>query len=154
MKKSTKKQLIALFILIMFGGSTITYAIISIFPGEQQEKLIFDVPLTNQEEAKYFQQNRVVMRIYYDYIDEDLFIETAEMIDTLGQKMIIERIDVNQFPEYFELIQGKSGYQDDIFPVFFLRGNTEILLQGERDDLLENLCSLYFEEIDECFLFN
>lgn len=149
MKKEKKKQLIALFILLMFGGSTLAYAAMSILPSESSQKYIFDEPLSTSDEAYFFKQNMVVVRVYYDE-PSDTITALHNILNDLNQKMIIERINIDQYPEHYNYVI--NGFETHELPLILLRGNTEIYLNGEQtyDDLLENICSLYFQEIDEC----
>lgn len=149
MKKEKKKQLIALFILIMFGGSTLAYAAMSILPSESGQVYIFDVPLEDSEEAQFFKQNMVVARVYYNE-PSDTITALHTIINDLNQKMIIERININDYPELYDYM--KDRFVTEELPMILLRGNTEIYLNGNQtyDELRENICSLYFEEIDEC----
>ena len=149
MKKDQKKQLIALFILLMFGGSTLAYAAMSILPSENQQKYIYDEPLADSDEAQFFKQNMIVARVYYDE-PSDTITALHTIINDLNQKMIIERININEYPEVYDYMKDRFDTQE--LPLILLRGNTEIYLNGNQtyDDLRENICSLYFEEIEEC----
>ena len=149
MKKDKKKQLIAVFILLMFGGSTLAFAAMSIFPSETKQKYIFDEPLIESDEAFFFKQNIIVARVYYQE-PTDTIVMLNDMINELNQKMVLERIQIEAYPEIYEYM--KDHFESDELPMILLRGQTEIYLNGEQthDDLLEDICSLYFEPIEEC----
>jgi hypothetical protein len=86
MKKSTKKQIITIFILFAFLGSSLTYAFISAFPTQQQEEfwaarlsiVIFNgleqipagVGVTNETREKLYTLN--FDNIIYKDTDEDV----------------------------------------------------------------------------------
>ncbi|MBU3897005.1 MAG: hypothetical protein KJ697_03690 [Nanoarchaeota archaeon] len=150
MKRDDKKQWIAIFILLMFGGSTIAIAISSVMPSNAEDKLIFDEPLSPLDEATFFKQNMVVVRVYYDEPSETINT-LASLINTLNSKMMLERINLNQYPEIYDSI--KDNFDTIENPMILIRGSTEIYLNGEQDeaDLLEKICSVYFQEIDECY---
>ncbi|MBU3904733.1 MAG: hypothetical protein KJ906_01120 [Nanoarchaeota archaeon] len=149
MKKEKKKQLIALFILLMFGGSTLAIALSSAVPPEVSQKLIFDEPLAESDEAYFFKQNMVVVRVYYDDQSDTIDI-LNNMINTLNQKMMLERIYIPQYPNEYSLVEDKFFTKE--MPMILIRGRQEVYLNGEQDgsELLDEICGLYFEEIEEC----
>jgi len=158
-KRDEKKQYFAMFILIMFLGSTLAYALMSVFvPETEEKKLLFEGPLLSEDEAVYFRQNMIVLRYYYQPDDEtsqNMFPVVKGMIDELGGKIIIEKIDIDEYKEVYENVESRIDFDEEkSLPTILLRGYTEELLQGEvdSDTLFEKACSLYFEEIDECFL--
>ncbi len=149
MKKERKKQLIAVFTLLIFFGSTFAIALNSFFPSDTKQKLIFDEPLVESDEAYFFKQNIVVARVYYDEA-YDTIDTLANLINVLNSKMVLERINIYNYPDHYEYI--KDNFDTDEMPLVLLRGYTEIYLNGEQteNDLYDDICSLYFEEIDEC----
>ncbi|MDD5416633.1 MAG: hypothetical protein PHU12_01515 [Candidatus Aenigmarchaeota archaeon] len=151
MNREKKKQLIAAFMLVIFFGSTFAIAASYVFPSEKQEKLIFDEPLQESDEAYFFKQNKVVVRVYYDE-PSDTIDTLAMMINRLNSKMMLERININQYSELYDYM--KDRFPTSETPMILIRGSTEIYLNGEQteDDLFEQICSVYFEEIDECII--
>ncbi len=149
MKKETKKQLIAIFILLMFGGSTLAFALMYVFPSEKRQKFIFDEPLSDSDESYFFQQNIVVARVYYGEPTDTVYI-LNDLVNVLSQKMVLERININQYPEIYDYM--KERFETDDLPMILLRGRTEIYLNGEwtQEELVSDICSLYFEDIEEC----
>ncbi len=149
MNREQKKQYTAIFILIMFFGSTIAYALMSVAPSETKEKLIFDEPLSESDEAYFFKQNKVVVRVYYEEPTETINI-LNNMVNTLNQKMVVERISIVKYPEIYDYMKDK--FETSETPMVLIRGSTEIYLNGEQteQDLLDAICSVYFEEIEEC----
>lgn len=152
MNREDKKQWVALFILLMFGGSTIAIAVSSVFPSEVQEKLIIDEPLTDSQEAQYFQKNMVVVRIYYDEPTDTIDI-LNNMVNTLNQKMFLERIYTTKYPDWYNSV--KDSFSSTEMPMILIRGKTEIRLNGEQteENLKSEICSVYFQDIDECSTF-
>ena len=150
MNRDKQKKMLAIFMFVVFFGSTITMALISAVPSEKETKYIFDEPLQDSDEAYFFQQNMVVVRVYYDY-PSDTIDTLANLINVLNQKMALERININQYPEVYDYMKDKFPTQE--LPMILLRGRQEVYLNGEQDsqDLLEEICSIYFEEIDECY---
>jgi len=124
MKRERKKQLIAVFIVAMFGGSTLAFAAMSILPSEKKEKFIFDEPLLEVDEAYFFKQNMVVVRVYYQE-PTDTIIILNNMINELNQKMMLERININTYPEYYDYM--KEKFETDELPLILLRGIEECL---------------------------
>ena len=86
MRKEQKNKLIAGFIVVMFVGSGVAFAIISAFfpGGEPQSTFIINEPLTNQEEAYYLQRNIVVMRYYYSQDCIDCY-QVEPIVDSLAE---------------------------------------------------------------------
>jgi hypothetical protein len=85
MKKETKKQIATIFILIIFLGSSLAFALISAFPSEnqvntwraklviiifgEQQQIPVDIGLTNQTKAKLYTLNSD--GIIYKDVSED-----------------------------------------------------------------------------------
>jgi hypothetical protein len=97
MKKSTKKRIITIFILFAFLGSSLTYALISAFPTQQQEEVwafrlsivIFNelqhipagVGVTNETREKLFTMD--LNNIIYKDTDED--VNLGEFFEIWGE---------------------------------------------------------------------
>ncbi len=147
MKKADKNKLIALFIVIMFVGSGIAFAIISSFlPGtqEQEESYISNQPLTNSEEAYFLQRNVVILRYYYS---QDCFncAEIEGMVDYIGEMfqgwVFIEKISMDEYPE--------ASYSA---PTIYLKGKTtkEITSDFDINEIYLDICGMYFSPIQQC----
>jgi len=149
MNREDKKQWIALFILLMFGGSSIAIAVSQVLPSDTQAKLIVDEPLADSQEAQYFQKDVVVVRVYYD-TPSDVINTLNNMVNTLNQKMFLERINVAKYPDQYKAI--KDTFSSTTMPLILIRGKTEIRLNGEQTvaELKSDICSVYFQDIDEC----
>ncbi len=148
MKKEKKNKLIALFIVFMFVGSGIAYAIISaLTPAETQEQsYIVNKPLTNSEEAYFLQRNVVILRYYYS---EDCFDcpSTEPIVDTLGELfqgwVFIEKINVDEYPE-------ESA--DYTVPTIYLKGKTtkEITSNFDINEIYLDICTMFFAPVQQC----
>lgn len=151
MKKETKRQLIAIFILLMFAGSSIAFAFISVIPGQEQPEevqLIFNRPLENAEEAPYLQQNYVIVKYFWSDDCADCDLAEAALMETkaeLKDKIVIEKIKLEDWPEHAETLDIESA------PTFYLKGRTIVTTRTtDQDDLIRAICPLYFYYIDEC----
>jgi len=149
MKRKTKTQLFAFFILLVFIGSSVAIAVMSAFaPAQEQKvKLIYDQPLTNADEAQFLQKNFVVLKYFFS--DECETCDTAmveNLINDLAGKIIIEKIDTQLYPEEAQTFSVQE------VPYYYFKGNSVVKLLGEKTglELFETACSLYFEEIDQC----
>jgi len=147
MNKDKKKQMFAIFVMIMFVGSGLAYAVISIVPtSEDTKQLWFIRPLEDIEEAPYLQDNFVVVKYFFvedgernSYAEERL----NKIFQELGGKLIIEFIDA----ELYDYEADRLGIEE--YPYLYLKGST-IEKTNDFDNLKGSICSLYFEEIDEC----
>jgi thiol-disulfide isomerase/thioredoxin len=150
MNREKKKQVIALFILFMFVGSSAAFAIMSVVEGEKKEEAqtVFDRPLENSEEAPFLQQNYVIVKYFWsddcfdcDLADEALAAAKAE----LGNRLIVERIKMEDWANYTMELGIDSA------PTFYLKGQTVITTKTtDSDELVRAICPLYFYNIEEC----
>lgn len=154
MRRETKKQVFAVFILLAFLGSTIAYAVSLIVPQQKKQELIFEKPLLEEEEAKYLSSNFVVLRFYYTSgCCEEEIKSLEQVLSDLGKMAIIEKIDVNKYPEQMAVIGNKTGYNvADGLPALLIRGRSETIMQGvmNENDIFNKACDLYFEPIEVC----
>lgn len=147
MDRDSKKQLIAIFIVVMFVGSGIAFAVISaLVPADQTVAFATDKPLSNYEEAYYLQQNMVVMRYYYsqDCIDcaaVDPIVET--LMSHFEGNIYLERIDVVQYANETE------GFTP---PTIYLKGKTmkEITENFDVNSMFLDICELFFSPVEKC----
>lgn len=150
MKRETKKQIIAVFILLMFVGSSIAFAFISVTAEEkpQEVQTLFDRPLENAEEAPYLQQNYVVVRYFWSDFCEDCGIAEQALNDAkaeLNGRLVIEKIKMDDWANYTEELGITSA------PTFYLKGSTIVTTKvTDRDDLVRAICPLYFYAIEQC----
>jgi len=149
MKKQDKNKLIALFIVVMFVGSGIAFAVISAFlpSGQSQEmQYIVNGPLENSEEAYFLQRNVVVLRYYYsqDCIDCAEVEGIANYIGEFFQGwVLVEKIDVDEYPEQSE------GYE---VPTIYLKGKTTKTITEDFDvnEIYLDICTMFFAPVQQC----
>lgn len=151
MNRETKKQVYALLVLFLFLGSSIAYALTYVFPTQQKPKnpYIFDAPLSQQEEAQYIQQNKVIMKFFYQQgciYCEKMEPILEEIINELGNNLVTEKIDIRQYKETI------TQYDISGTPTIVLNGKTIDRIEGEatKEDLTSRICSLYFDPVDVC----
>jgi thiol-disulfide isomerase/thioredoxin len=150
MKRDTKKQMFAIFMLVTFVGSTAAIAFMSSFGTEEEKvQLIVDKPLTNAEEAAYLQKNYVVLKYFYS--DECTACDTPmveQLVQDLAGKIIIEEIDTMLYPEE------ATTYSVQSVPYYYFKGSTITKLSGNVTsvELFNAACDIYFEPIDQCSL--
>jgi hypothetical protein len=150
MNREKKKQIIALFILFMFVGSSIAFAFISVTTEvkPQQVQTVYDRPLENAEEAPFLQQNYVIVKYFWsancfdcDLSDRALAGAHSELNGTL----VIERIKMEDWANYTAELGIKSA------PTFYLKGKTIVVTNTTNsDDLVRAICPLYFSYVDAC----
>lgn len=152
MKREKKMQIMALLILFMFIGSSVAIALISVVPiqKEREAELIYDKPLSNSEEAPFLQQNFVIVKFFWSKnctVCHDAETALLQARKELNGKIVIEKIDIDKWREHAKAL----GIQNT--PSFYLKGRTiKIINTTDPDQLIENICPLYFYYIDECAL--
>lgn len=150
MKRDTKKQLIAVVVLLMFVGSSIAFALISTFGSTKpKEQFIFDKPLTNSEEAVFLQQNKVVMKFFFLTtcpVCKSMEPVVEELVQEFNGKLIVEMIDARKYRDE------ATQYNIENVPTFYIKGKTIDIFVGkmEKEELYNRICALYFEQIEEC----
>lgn len=150
MKKETQKQIFTLFVLFMFLGSGLAFALMYAFPTEQkQTTYIFDRPLTDEEEAVYLQSNVVVMQFFFSPTCphcQAMEPVVEQLAEEFSGYLIVERINVQQYRQIAESnnIQG--------VPTFILKGSSIDKVVGEvpKENLKSSVCNLYTEPIEFC----
>jgi len=113
MKQSTKKKLFAVFIIFIFGMSSLAF-VATIFTGgglpQQQEfkpleSFVVEGPLDARTENRYVQSGFTSLRFYYD---NDAFLGFVEQLpamtatNTGQQQLIVQKILANE--TYIEII--------------------------------------------------
>lgn len=150
MNRERKKQLIALFILFMFVGSSLAFAIISVTTESKPTEVqtVFDRPLENAEEAPFLQQNYVIVKYFWSNkcFDCDLSDQALDSVSTeLKGHLVIERINTDEWANYTADLGVTS------VPAFYLKGQTIVVTNTtDSDSLIRAICPLYFHAIDEC----
>ncbi len=151
MKRETKKQLFAIFVLLMFAGSSIAFAV-SVVLGRQQpqsEIMISDKPFADSETARLLENNIVVADFYYSQDCADCAAADSAitgLAQDLSGYLAIDRIDVEK---YKPLAEANEITQ---FPSFVLKGTTIDTVSGaiSKQELKDRICRLYAEPISAC----
>ena len=122
MKKSAQQKIVVLFIILIFGMSSIAYVINSVQNTEQQSipsSLILDRELTPQEEAQFIQNGFTSFKFYYT--------------NSTSQDLINY---VNSLQETFKTDQG----QVQVILQHISSDKTQIYLVSNRDEeTIDNL---------------
>lgn len=149
MSKIYKNKIFVLVVLILFVGSSFAFALVNVFPEEKKASYVFDTPLSNQDEAVFLQQNKVVMKFFYSPtcpICENMDPVVDELVNEFGGSLIVEKISVVDYADF--------ATQMDVerVPFFHIKGKTVDTYTGEidKEELFTKICNLYFEEIDVC----
>jgi hypothetical protein len=150
MNRERKKQLIALFILVTFVGSSAAFALISVTGSgkTQAVQTVFEYPLNNSEEAPFLQQNYVIVKYFWsgNCLDCDLSDQALAGASTeLNGTLVVEHIKMEDWANYTAELGITS------VPTFYLKGNTIIITNTTNsDDLVRAICPLYFNHIEAC----
>ena len=145
---SQKKKLISLFILLIFGASTIAFAFLQVFaPGNGDtdvdiSTLKYDYPLSNADEAAYLQEDIIVVRFYYSNECEDCSkgnIIVEQIFEDLKDRVLLEKINTDNYSI------------DKTVPLIELKGSAADSLEIMDYALLrQTACGLFFSEPDTC----
>lgn len=144
MKNSTKQRLFALFIILVFGGSTLAFAVDFTVAPEKKEQMpdVVEGPLTDSEEAPYLQQNYLVVRYFYssDCAGCALVEDSINGLKEEVGQVLLERVSIEQYPNATESV-GVTRV-----PSIYLKGSSTRLLSGPvtYDQLFSESCQLYF----------
>ena len=143
-----KKKLISLFILIIFGGSTIAFAFLQVFGpsgGSQPaglSNLKYDYPLSASDEAGYLQEDILVVRFYYSQDCQkcgtgNIIVE--QLFEDLAGRVLLEKIDTDAY-----------SVEKDV-PLIELKGEKADSLETMDYALLrERACGLFFSAPSSC----
>lgn len=151
MKKDTQKQLFAIFVLLMFAGSSIAYAVSVVLgrpQAQEQATMIFDKPFTDSETAKLLENNIVVADFYYSKNADSAAADSiiTGLAQDLSGYIAVDRIDAEKYKSIAEA--------NDIteFPSLVLKGTTIDTVSGaiSKQDLKSRICLLYAEPIAAC----
>jgi thiol-disulfide isomerase/thioredoxin len=150
MKRETKKQAFAFFVLFMFVGSSLAFALLSSVDIEDTNVQYFiSGPLENQEEAYYLQRNIVVMKYFFS--DECLTCEDSLAVITAAAehfngRLLVELINIEEYPEEAELLE-----IEDV-PTIYLKGNSVKTITDPitANELITETCFLFFAFVQEC----
>lgn len=152
MKRETQKQLFAIFVLLMFAGSSIAYAVSVVLgrpQAQEQATMIFDKPLADSETAKLLENNIVVVDFYYSNNADSSAANSAVtgLAQDLSGYLAVDKIDASK---YKSLADANDITQ---FPSFVLKGlNGLDTVSGaiSKQDLKSRICRLYAEPIAAC----
>ncbi|MBU5557574.1 MAG: thioredoxin domain-containing protein [Candidatus Aenigmatarchaeota archaeon] len=152
MVRITRQQLFVLFVLIMFIGSGIAYALMSVMEfGQPKQKLIFNGPLSNADESVFLRQNKVIARYFFSEnctTCPEVTKTVGDLFQDFGGNLIIEEIDVDEWPNFTSSLEIKE------VPALYLKGSTIDLITGNitYDDAFKRICDLFFTPIEQCAL--
>ncbi len=151
MRKDTKNKIFTLFVLAMFLGSTVAFALMFVLPtnNEQEVKFVYDAPLPEDKEAVFLNSNIVII--------EEFFSPTCphcramkpildEIVSEFNGNVVLEKVDVNKYQ-----IETRR-YNVDGVPTFILKGKTMDRVVGEvpKETLVKRICALFTTPIDKC----
>ena len=151
MKRETKNQMFTIFVLLIFMGSSLAYAVSIVFqraPTQEQQSLVFDKPLADSESAKLIENNIVVVDFYYANNAESSAADSTitALAQDLSGYLAVDRIDA---VKYKSIADANDITQ---FPSFVLKGTTLDTISGaiSKQDLKSRICQLYAQPIAAC----
>ncbi len=150
MRAERKKKVFAIFILLMFVGSTAAVGI-GFLPSQQEQtpeqqsknlQRIFERPLTEEEEKVYAQRDDLIIKFFYSVgcsecakIDDSI----AGLFDETGSRILLERIDIDAFEDAATMLGVKAA------PSIYLKGASSELVEGPISyaELFSKVCLKY-----------
>ncbi len=150
--KISKNQIFALFVLIIFVGSSAAFALMNVIEvTPQRQQLVFDGPLSNADEATFLQQNKVVAKYFWSEnctACPDANDTVDSLFNDFGGGLVIEKVDIGQWSDVAEMFEVTE------VPVLYLKGSTIDRIDGSIDynDAYEKICWLFFEPVEQCDL--
>jgi hypothetical protein len=145
-----RKKLMSIFILIVFAGSTLAFAFLSVFsdgntaqdPIEETKLTIFkfDRPLTAAEETPYQKQDIVILKFYYSNDCSncsDIDLEVEQLWTDSNNRILLEKINTDEYSV------NKNT------PSIELKGSRSKILTS-FDNLENEVCNLYFDAPSNC----
>lgn len=150
-KRETKKQLFAIFVLLMFVGSSIAFAVSTVLgrqPAQEQPTPVSDKPFSDSESAKLNESNIVVVDFYYSGNADSAAADSTitGLAQELAGYIAVDRIDAEK---YKQLAQ-QNGITET--PSFILKGTTIDTVPGaiSKQDLKSRICQLYAQPVAAC----
>ncbi len=145
-----KKKIVALFILFSFIFSSLAFAIISSLTGGGntgggEEQLIYNQPLSAEQEQKIISSGKVIVKVYTATDCSDCGSaksEALKLFSKLSQKIIVEDIDTNYF----------SDNTISKFPTIIIlgAGSDKIESAPTSAELLQKVCMQFKEKPAGC----
>lgn len=156
MTDDKRKRWFALFIMVMFVGSSLAFAIQFAAPQPQQPTqqqelpTVVEKPLTDAEEAPYIQRGFIVVRYFYYQGCPDC-AQSEAAVNALREdpgNVLLERIDIDQWPEAAAAV----GLGANSAPAIYLKGASTRLLTGAiaYTDLFNAACPVYYNPPAGC----
>jgi hypothetical protein len=152
MRPEQKKRVFAIFIALVFIGSSLAFAIEFALPMAKQENqelpTVVEMPLNDSAEAPYVQQGFIVVRYFY-WADCPDCAKVEDAINGLRDdpgKVLLERIDMDQWPD------AATAAGVTTAPAIYLKGASSQLLKGavSYSDLFNAACPVYFNPPPGC----
>jgi hypothetical protein len=148
MRKSTKKTIMALVIVLLFGMSSIAYVVLSISnPARPEEgfkpleKYVIDYELNRITENEYINRGFTIFRFYYsDKTD-------ASLVSYVDQLPNILKTDSNQIQLIVQKLPSNNTYADIVN--YYVQEELENLTE---ESIFDSLCANLLSSPLECSL--
>ena len=150
MKKDTKKQLMALFIVLIFGLSSIAFFFTSFFGGLNQQqattnpldKFVLDGQIDSKVEDAYYKSGFTWMKVYYTDKNEKLYSVVEQLPDIFkapnGQtQLVVQRLQSNS----------------TFISIYSVNGKEEVTSTDENE-IVSKLCSIVVLPPADCAFLN
>ncbi len=150
-----KKQASTIFISALFIISGISFAISWNPPSEGGEEStnVLKQPIANEQRTLFMNSDITILTLFYLEDDGDsqkIKKEVEKLNDEIGEKMLLEEIDIKTYQSF------SAEYSVKSVPVVLIRGkeniNVPIRLEGSQDypTIKEKICSTYDEKPKIC----
>ena len=150
-----KKQVGTIFIAAIFIVSGISFAISWNPPSEngKESANVLKQPIANEQRTLFMNSDITILTLFYLEDDGDsqkIKKEVEKLNDEIGEKMLLEEIDIRTYQSF------SAEYNVKSVPVVLIRGkeniNVPIRLEGSHDysTIKEKICSTYDEKPKIC----
>jgi len=151
MRKDTKKQVMALFIVLIFGLSSIAFFFTSFFGGSTQqqndikplEKFVLDGQVDSRVEDAYYRSGFTWMKVYYSDKNDRVYTTVEQLPDLFktpdGQtQLVVQRLQANS----------------TLISIYSVNGREELLIDADENEIISKLCSVVVLPPADCAFLN
>lgn len=151
-----KKQAGTIFISLLFIISGISFAVSlqSTSPSEKADNTsVLRQPIAEEQRTAFVTSDFTILTLFHLTDDKDsqnMKTEVEKMREEIGEKLLIEEIDVSTYQSF------SAEYNIRSVPTVIIRGkeniNSPIRLEGSREysEIKEKVCSTYSEKPSAC----
>ncbi len=150
-----RKQAGTVFIALLFIISGISFAVSWNPSSEKSEEStsVLRQPIAEEQRAAFVTNDFTILTLFHltdDKDSVDMMTEVEKMRDEIGEKLLVEEIDISTYQSF------SAEYNIRSVPTIIIRGkeniNSPIRLEGSKEysEIKEKVCSTYSEKPPTC----